>query len=235
MDMVGSRSFIFDNPYEFRDRYDESEDYFKPREEMEGTAETRAGLHTNLLPDVTRCYIPKINVRAPGQGHFNLRQMAGNIFLTNGIYDYPSGRYSTGHAHAAGRVIVCLKGKGYSMNWDMKLGKRPWEAGKGHLVNRQDYIPGGFVTAAPGNGDWFHQHFSTAKESLRVMRLGSIYELHEENGEEIKLPDGTMFLGTGRHEIKYSEEDPQVRKDYQEALKKEGAKFTMPASIYRDY
>ena len=127
-------------------------------------------------------------------------------------------------------------GKGYSLTWPSRLGKRPWEAGKGHLVSRQDYIPGGMVTAAVAGGDSFHQHFSTAKESLRTMRLGTNARyLVEGEGEEIKLPDGTSFFGPGRHEIKYTEEDPQVQKDYKEALVREGTEFTMPESVFRDY
>ncbi|MDP2730071.1 MAG: cupin domain-containing protein [Dehalococcoidales bacterium] len=236
MKLFPTPGFIFDNPWEFPGRYDEREDYFKPTDEMVayGRMTGRGSLRTNLLPDVVNCWVPRDNRRAPGQGFFNL-EMTGNTFLTNRVFEYPSGRYSTAHAHAAGRILVCLKGKGYSLNWDSKLGKRPWQAGKGHLVNRQDYIPGGFVTAAAGNGDWFHQHFSTAKESLRTMRLGSTNQLDEETGDEVELPDGTLFLGPGRHEVKYTEEDPRVRKDYVAALKKEGAEFSMPESVYRDY
>ncbi|MDP2730072.1 MAG: cupin domain-containing protein [Dehalococcoidales bacterium] len=236
MDMFPNREFIFENPFQFRDRYDGGDDFFKSKDEAQPREEGSPfwDLRTNLVPDVATCMVPQLNRRAPGQGNVGVR-MAGNTYLTNGIFDYPSGRYSTGHCHAAGRVLVCLKGKGYSLNWDSRLGKRPWESGNGHLVNRQDYIPGGFVTAAPGSGDWFHQHFSTAKESLRTMRLGTHGELREGPGEEIEMAGGGVFLGPGRHEVTYSEEDPQVRKDYMEALKKEGAEFTMPEEIYRTH
>ncbi len=40
MGLFQSRSFIFDNPVEFKDRYDESEDYFKPRDELEPEPES---------------------------------------------------------------------------------------------------------------------------------------------------------------------------------------------------
>ncbi|MDP2729065.1 MAG: cupin domain-containing protein [Dehalococcoidales bacterium] len=232
MKLFPSRNFVFNNATEFMERYDESENYFKPSDEIEGSEKVMASLRTNLVPDVASCYIPRSNTRAPGQGQLSLK-LSGNTFLTNGVFEYPSGRYSTGHCHAAGRVLICLKGKGYSLNWDSKLGKRPWEAGKGHLVNRQDYIPGGFVTAAPGNGDWFHQHFSVAKESMRVIRLGSTNQLDEGPGEEIELPGGGIFLGPGRHIIFYPEEDPQILKDYKAALAQEGVEFDMPESVYK--
>ena len=37
----------------------------------------------------------------------------------------------------------------------------------------------------------------------------------------------------GGNSIEYRDEDPQIRKDYIEALKKEGAEFQMPESVYR--
>ncbi len=231
MEIFSSRSFIFDNPFEFLDRYDESPDFFKPREEIEASESGRATLRTHLIPDVMHCYLPLSNERAPGFRRVDPWPWSGAYFH-NFIAEYPSGRYSTGHAHEAGRVLVCLRGKGYSLNWRLNLGKHPWEAGKGDLVNRQDYIPGGMVTAAPSSGDWFHQHLSTGKDDMRVLAIRHPLKASEEPGEEIKLPDGTMFLGPGRHEVTYPEEDPQVRKDYQESLEKEGAEFTMPESVY---
>ncbi|MFC1958470.1 cupin domain-containing protein [Chloroflexota bacterium] len=234
MQLLPSRSFIFDNPFEFLDLYDESDDYFKPRDELEPQVGTQVKkLRTNLIPDIANCDVPLANLRAPGHGHLHLREMAGTTFFFNHIQVYPSGRYSTAHSHEAGRVLVCLKGKGYSHTWPLGLGKRPWETGKGHLVQRQDYIPGGMVTAAPAAGDWFHQHFATAKEGLRVTAIRHPLKSVETPGEEREFPDGTMYLGPGRHEVTYPEEDPQVRKDYKEALEKEGAEFTMPESVYR--
>jgi hypothetical protein len=37
----------------------------------------------------------------------------------------------------------------------------------------------------------------------------------------------------GGNSIEYRDEDPQIRKDYIEALKKEGAEFQMPESVYQ--
>ena len=233
MELFPTRSFIFDNSYEFLDRYDESEDYFKPRDEFEPVQGGRAMLRSSLIPDVATCYVPRDNFFGPIGYRFFWSTMAGNTSFHNFIAQYPSGRYSFAHCHEAGRVLVCLRGKGYSLNWSLKLGKRPWEAGKGHLVNRQDYIPGGMVTAAPGSGGWFHQHFSTGKDNMKLIAIRHPLR-REEPGEEIELPDGTTFLGPGTHKVLFTEEDPQVRKDYQETLKKEGAEFTMPESIYRE-
>ncbi|MBI4283823.1 MAG: cupin domain-containing protein [Chloroflexi bacterium] len=232
MELFPTRSFIFDNPYEFLDRYQESGDYFKPRDEFESNPQGRAMLRTNLIPDVATCYVPRDNVFGPGYRWFSF-EMGGDRSFHNFVADYASGRYSHCHSHEAGRVLVCLRGKGYSVNWPLRVGKRPWEAGKSDQVNRQDYIPGGMVSAAPGGGDWFHQHFSTAKGGMRIIAIRHPLKLQESDGEERELPDGTLHLGPGRHTVTFPEEDPMIRQIYQEALDKEGAEFTMPEFIYQ--
>ena len=39
-------------------------------------------------------------------------------------------------------------------------------------------------------------------------------------------------IDEGGHALSYRDEDPHIRKAYQEALKREGVKFEMPDSIY---
>ncbi|MDP2730665.1 MAG: cupin domain-containing protein [Dehalococcoidales bacterium] len=222
MELCPNKSFIFDNPYEFREQFDESEDFYKPSEEIEYGEDGKASrAKTNFRPDISHSEMPLDNMRAPG-----MRRGDG--------MEYPSGRYSNAHAHMASRVLVCVRGKGYSLAWPMELGMRPWEAGKGHLVKRQEYIAGGMATAVPGHGDWFHQHFSIGKEPLRVVVFGLWLELPTQEGDSGRgLARGTgRVIGEGGHTLPYYEEDPQVRKDYQEALKKEGVEFTMPEWVY---
>ncbi|MBI4331004.1 MAG: cupin domain-containing protein [Chloroflexi bacterium] len=233
MELFPSRSFIFDNPLQFPDRYDESDGYFKPRDELEPDPESgRAILRSNLLPDIIHCYLPLDNHRAPGYRRMAVR-MAGNVFfnVSGFIAEYPSGRYSKAHYHQAGAVLICLSGKGYTYNWPVGLGPRPWEVGEGHLVKRQDYIPGGMVAAAPGGGDWFHQHFSVGKDLLRVRAITAGLQLAEQGGQD-KASTG-VEIGQGGCALGYREEDPQIRKIYKEALEKEGVELQMPESLYR--
>ena len=81
--------------------------------------------------------------------------MAGNRFYL-WIGEHETGRYSKAHKHASAAVLICVKGKGYTYTWPESLGTRPWEAGHGEKVLRQDYEYGGIVSAAPMAGDWFH-------------------------------------------------------------------------------
>jgi quercetin dioxygenase-like cupin family protein len=241
MNVFQSRRFIFENPYEFRERYDESEDFFKAREELEPDPfKGRAILRSNIFHDIVNCELPLDNQRAPGYRRFQpfyhgFQHDAGSA--GGFIAEYPSGRYSKAHHHQARAVLVCLRGKGYTYNWSKELGPRPWEAGKGHLVRRQDYIPGGLVAAAPGGGDWFHQHFGVAKENFRILNFwgGPTPDPGRGNEDADKEVVSANIYGMeeGGVSINYRNEDPHILSEYKLALEREGGTLQMPESLYR--
>jgi quercetin dioxygenase-like cupin family protein len=239
MNVFQSRDFIFENPYDFRERYGEGDDFFKPRSEIEADeVRGRAAIRSNVFPDIVNCELPLDNQRAPGyrriQPYFHgfLRDASTGGFIA----EYPSGRYSKAHYHRSGAVLVCLKGKGYTFNWPIDLGPRPWEAGHGDQVKIQEYGPGGLVAAAPGGGNWFHQHFSTSQEPFRVINYWGGPTAHwggifDEQGEEV-LSGNIYGIHEGGRTIHYWQEDPHVRLFYQARLREEGVEFTMPESLF---
>ena len=130
------------------------------------------------------------------------------------ISQYPSGRYSKAHYHASGAVLVCLRGKGVTFNWPVDLGPRPWENGKGDQVKVADYVAGGLVAAAPGGGNWFHQHFSVGADPLRVINYWGgptgRWGIAEETEDDVKA--GNIFgIEEGGRTIHYPSEDPYIR------------------------
>ncbi|MBI4333759.1 MAG: cupin domain-containing protein [Chloroflexi bacterium] len=228
MDQFKNASFVFDNPFEFRDRFDGSEDYFRPRDEPESAPEVEgAVLRTNLLQDAARRYLPPVG----DSGRRRLTPvMAGNTILGGHIGEKASGSYFVAEYHDGGSVVIMLKGKGYALNWPRALGPRPWEAGMGHLVHRQDYVAGGMVAATPYGGGWFHQHLSVGKEPLRERAITSPKRWR---GAGADVDGGVAGTGQVCGVISYRDEDPQVRKDYKMALDNEGVQFQMPESVYR--
>src|ERR1700731_2148098 len=110
---------------------------------------------TNLIPDIVNTDLPLENRRSPGYRRVE-PFMAGNRFYL-WIGQHENGRYSKAHKHASAAVLICVKGKGYTYTWPESLGTTPW---KNEL--------GGKVSAAPMSGDWFHQHFGTSSEALRL-------------------------------------------------------------------
>jgi hypothetical protein len=100
---------------------------------------------------------------------------------------------------------------------------------------RQDYEPVGLVSAAPMAGDWFHQHFGTSKEALRISAW------HGPNNQRARKPGvpgeqladyGAIDLNKGGSAIPYHQEDPAIRKQFEERLAREGVKSRMNPEFY---
>lgn len=236
-----SQRFIFENPYVFSERFGEDDNFFKPKQELEAEpVRGRASIRSNVFTDIANIELPLDNQRAPGYRRINPRFYGYRPNATTGgfISQYPSGRYSKGHYHNSGAVLVCLKGQGYSFGWPTELGPHPWENGHGDQVRMTEYGPGGLVAAAPGGGNWFHEHFSISKEPFRVINYwggpvgmwGSIDEQGE--GEDAKA--GNLWgISEGGRTIMYHEEDPYIRNYYKQRLAENGVEFTMPEEQFQ--
>jgi quercetin dioxygenase-like cupin family protein len=234
MNLLDNPRFVFDCPFNFSERYSGAEDYFKPQDDLapdpvRGLAMRR----TNFIPDVITTELPLDNRRSPGYRRVE-PFMAGNRFYL-WIGQHENGRYSKAHKHASAAVLICLKGKGYTYTWPEHLGMRPWEAGKGEFVKRQDYEFGGMVTAAPMSGDWFHQHFGVSKDPLR---LSAWFGPNNARARKPGVPGeaitdrGAIDIKKGGDAIPYNEEDPYLRKEFEEALKQEGLTTRMNPDWY---
>lgn len=235
MNLLDSTRLVFNCPYTFSDRYSGQEDYFRPQEDVapdpiRGLAMTK----TNFLPDIQNTQLPLDNRRSPGYRRIE-PAMAGNRFYV-WIGEHQTGRYSKAHKHASAAVLICVKGKGYTYTWPERLGMRPWQDGKTEDIERQDYEPGGMVSAAPMSGDWFHQHFGVSPGGLRLMAW------HGPNNQRArkagrpgeKLMDyGAIDIDKGGSAIPYHMEDPAIRREFEENLAREGAQSRMEDELYK--
>jgi quercetin dioxygenase-like cupin family protein len=240
MNIFQSRQFVFDSDWSFAERTPLGADFFAPSAEVEkDPVRKRAAIRSNVFPDIVNCELPLDNQRAPGyrriQPMFN--GFVSDVTSGGFVAQYPSGRYSKAHYHQSGAVLVCLRGEGYTFNWPTHLGPTPWADGHGERVNRVDYVPGGLVAAAPGGGDWFHQHFGAGAEPLRILnywggpsgRWGSSGDVGEDN-----VKAGNLFgIHEGGRSILYHEEDPYIRTYFTERLAAAGLEMTMPESAFR--
>jgi len=234
MNLYDNDSFVFNNDYVFSDRFDGAQDYFKPKEDLapdpvRGLAMRR----TNIVPDIVKCELPLDNRRSPGYRRIE-PHMAGNRFYM-WIGQHETGRYSKAHRHGSAAVLICVKGKGYTYTWPSDIGTQPFSAGKRDQVFRVDYEPVGMVSAAPMSGDWFHQHFGVSKESLRLTAwFGANNSRSRKPGRpgEKQKDLGAIDIRDGGSAIPYDEEDPYIRKEYEETLAKEGAVSRMESWLY---
>jgi mannose-6-phosphate isomerase-like protein (cupin superfamily) len=234
MNLYDNNDFVFNNSYVFMDRFDGNQDYFKPKDDLapdpvRGLAMRR----TNIVPDIVKCELPLDNRRSPGYRRIE-PHMAGNRFYM-WIGQHETGRYSKAHKHASAAVLICVKGKGYTYTWPSEIGPTPWRDGKADQVFRVDYEPVGMVSAAPMSGDWFHQHFGTSKEALRLTAwFGANNSRSRKPGRpgEKQKDLGAIDIRDGGSAIPYDEEDPYVRQEYEATLAKEGAVSRMEGWLY---
>ena len=224
---------VFNNPYLFKERFSTAEDFYKENNEVE--ADPVRGLamrRTNFVADAVNCHLPLDNRRSPGWRRIE-PHMTNNSFYY-WIGQHAGGHYSKAHAHTSAAILFCLKGKGYTYTWPEHIGVNPWRDGKEDMVRRMDYVPGGMITAAPGGARWFHQHFSASSEPLR---LTAWFGPHNP-GRDPGYPGQPHFDYTGMDipeggtSIPYWMEDPHIRREYEEILKKDGAKSEMDPALY---
>jgi hypothetical protein len=234
MNLMDNDELIFNCPFVFRDRFDGREDYFKAldgvtRDPVRGLAMRRS----NVIPDVINCDLPLDNRRSPGSRRLQL-QMAGNRFHV-WLAQHETGRYSKAHAHGSAAVLLCLNGSGYSYCWPQAIGTRPFSEGKRDKVVRVDYEPVGMVSAAPGGGDWFHQHFGINNEPLR---LSAWFGPNNARGHGAGIPGtsvkdaGAIDIRDGGSAIPYDDEDPFLRQEYEATLRSVGAETRMEDWLY---
>lgn len=234
MNIFDNLDFVLRSDFAFTERYDDSDDdYFTPTTETLATPDLgRAMWQTNIIPDIVGCELPLDNQRSPGYRRIEPHMARGNFWCFIG--ETQSGRYSKAHAHASGAVLICVKGKGYTFNWPSTVGVTPWKDGRVDTVERVEYVAGGMVAAAPGGGDWYHQHFSAGADPLRLLVFygglpGSQYASFTGRGGKW----GNADIEDGGKSISYRSEDPYVREEYVRVIGKEGVAFTMPPETYR--
>jgi quercetin dioxygenase-like cupin family protein len=234
INLVRNPNFVMNCPYDFRDRFDASADYFKPVEEI--YADPVRGLamrQTNVIPDILTCELPRDNRRSFDYRRIEPHMAGANFYMK--IAQYKTGQYSKAHKHSSGAILVCIKGKGYSVTWPDRLGMKPWEAGLADQVKKQTYEPVGMISAAPMRGDWFHQHFGTDPEGLRLLVFDGPYGPAFRHGGapgEQATDGGAIDTRDGGRAISYVDEDAEIRKNYEGALASEGMRSNMPSWVY---
>jgi mannose-6-phosphate isomerase-like protein (cupin superfamily) len=237
MNLIGNKGAIFENNFAFTDRFSTADDYYKYKEDIEpDPVRGLAMRRSNFLPDVLNCDLPLDNRRSPGSKRLEPYMTANTFYLW--LAEHRTGHYSKAHAHSSAAVILCLQGQGYTITWPESASIKPWEAGKGDLVQRVDYEYSGMVSAAPGGARWNHQHFGVSKGPLRISAwFGPNNPAREPGPPGEKHTDYTgMDIPEGGTAIPYWMEDPFVKQEYDRSIKANGGESHMQAAYYdKDY
>lgn len=231
MDVFHNADFVFNCAYQFSDRYKGEGDFFAVRNKRYEQGMQHIW-ETNFIPDIKSARLDGRAVKGAGV-QITQFEASGNGLIGH-ISAWPEGRYHKAHYHGPGAVLLGLESSGYVLLWPKESGTRPFQRGCENEVVEVKWKEGSVY--CPPNG-WYHQHFNTGRGQARhlAVRYGS--RIHSVG---FMLPgkrqdDGVYLTAKeGGTLIDYDEEDPEIRRRYEAALKETGVASQMPPFSMRE-
>jgi hypothetical protein len=141
-----NEEFIFRNPFNFRDRFHEGEEFLRYNKHMADRY-----WETNLVPDVNAFALDDFPMKGKGVKHMRFT-LADTTYGCH-VSEFPPGSRSTFHRHGAGAVIIITQGEGYVMLWK-----------DGEARQRHSFKVG--TVYSPDDLMW-HGHFNTGNSTMR--------------------------------------------------------------------
>ena len=214
-----SEDFIFNNPYDFTDRYAGGADYF--------TAEAKLYKgrvwETNFIPDIKK--LPLYEWKSRGGGGKNAFMVMGAGMMESHVSSFPSGHYKKGHRHGPGAHLYITEGEGYVLT---QRGNEP--------RIRCDWQEGSLYLSGAGAGIWLHQHFNVGSTpaTYLVMNQG-ISRKHASNrwqaSESTVLRGGEISGKEGGRQVEYEDEARDIHEIFEAELKKHGIACKMKKMV----
>jgi oxalate decarboxylase/phosphoglucose isomerase-like protein (cupin superfamily) len=207
MNLYEDVEFIFNTPYDFKNRFAGELDYFSRKGEQKGLL-----LETNFVADAVNLPLISAKERGAGGGHIRFNMAKGS--MNSHISQFPIGTYKKAHRHGPGAHVIILSGAGYSLMWP-----------EGEEPQRYEWEVGTMIV--PPNM-WYHQHFNTGTTPARYLAFK-----HE--GVAIRnaqgVPKAWISQRIGGDQIDYADERPLVRHLFAEAL----AQYSLKARMDEAY
>lgn len=214
-----SEDFIFNNSYDFIDRYAGGADYF--------TAEAKLYKgrvwETNFIPDIKK--LPLYEWKSRGGGGKNAFMVMGAGMMESHVSSFPSGHYKKGHRHGPDAHLYITEGQGYVLT---QRGNEP--------RIRCDWQEGSLYLSGAGAGIWLHQHFNVGSTpaTYLVMNQG-ISRKHAANrwqaSESTVLRGGEISGKEGGRQVEYEDEARDIHEIFESELKKRGITCKMKKMV----
>ncbi|MBI2328243.1 MAG: cupin domain-containing protein [Chloroflexi bacterium] len=235
MNAFRNNDFIFNCDYKFTDRYGGEADYFLASTEERHKEGVRTFWVTNFVPDLLTMFYDDFPAKVEG-GQLTFFRMSSWEY--NHTSSWPVGVYHMAHYHGPGALLLGLSGEGYALIWPKRCGPHPYQDGYGDQVVKANWKTGSIYSPYGEYGQWgdsFHQHFNTGKVEARHLAMQSATRRRgpEENAnrtEHRSIREGGIESGLN---LAYEDEDPEIRRQFIAALKKNGVKFAMKPVVYR--
>lgn len=179
---------------------------------LEGTTDSRTYWDANFVPDATTFDQLDSWPERGGGGqtvHFPFRDTS----MYAHISEFQPGQYKKAHRHHPGANVLILVGEGYSLLWEENDDER----------RRIDWGPYALFTPPMM---WFHQHFNTSEGPARYLAMHAP-QLGIRGGD-----NAAIEALNPTNQIEYSEEDPEIREQFERELAAEGLEFQMDERVY---
>jgi len=156
MNSTNNVKFAFENPFEFKDRYDAEEDFLRKSEKTRDR-----NTSTNFVPDAVEFKLDRWDRRGEGSTNMHWR-MSGNTMIDMHVSEMPAKLYKRAHRHSSDAFILLTSGKGYSLTWpEGQYEKRvrvDWQEGT-------MFVPPIY---------WYHQHLNPGgSEPARYLAINA--------------------------------------------------------------
>jgi oxalate decarboxylase/phosphoglucose isomerase-like protein (cupin superfamily) len=230
IDLLHDVPFVFGCDYTFDQRFDGRADYFVPT----SNRRLQGGFfnwESNFIADARGALVDPSEAKGYGV-RITSFDMGGST-LVGHLAEWPVGRYHKAHYHTGGAILLILQSEGYTLMWPQEAGIRPYKGGNGDQVVKVNWREGSVFSPPTG---WFHQHFNTGTEKARQLAfryssqsgnyLFGVWKAINKEGVRTSVREGGTL-------IEYEDEDPQIRLDYEAALKNTGVSMDMPKVVYR--
>ena len=205
-----SEDFVFENNYEFKDRFTGAPDYFN----AEATLWRGRVWETNFIPDVKK--LPLYEWKSRGGGGTNAFMIMGSGMAESHMSRFEPGHYKKAHRHGPGAHLYITEGVGYVLT------QREEEE-----RIRCDWQEGSLYLSGAGAGLWLHQHFNVGETPATYLVLGQgISRKYARDrwqaSESTVLRGGEVSAKAGGHQTEYEDENPEIHRIFEEELKKRG-------------
>ena len=203
--------FIFDNPYQFEDRFGGEDDYFAG----EGTLHRGRTLQTNFVPNVHTVQLHDWKARGGG-GTNVMIELAQNSMGAH-VSQFRPGTYKKAHRHGPGAHVIILDGVGFSLLW--RESDDDW--------TKCDWRPGA-VVVPPEN--WFHEHFNSGPDPARYLALRFTGRHYKQRGA-YQGGEADVSVKLGGAQIEYEDENPRIHQLFESELAVHGAACRMKGLV----
>ncbi len=206
--------FIYNTPFDFTDRFNGEADYFSGK----GTSHPGRIWETNFISDARSFKLQEWKERGAA-GKNVMLELADGVMAAH-ISEFPVGTYKKAHRHGPGFNVIIIGGRGFSLLWQ-----------EGKTIKRCDWKDGS-VFVPPEM--WFHQHFNTSSTPARYLplRFGAIkHSMGPGMFGDISKVD--KDVKAGGDQIEYCDQDPSIRRMFEEELAKSGIKSQMDPEVYK--